>query len=56
MTAREFKTARQTLGFTQEQLAAEIGVSKFAVRRWEQGQVPVARYAIRALERRTLRR
>lgn len=31
------KAAREAAGFTQEQLAREIGVSVFTVSRWERG-------------------
>jgi repressor LexA len=33
----ELKQARARLGFTQEQLASELGVSRLTVVRWETG-------------------
>jgi DNA-binding XRE family transcriptional regulator len=36
-TPGELKQARARLGFTQEQLASELGVSRVSVVRWETG-------------------
>ena len=38
MTPDQVKEARNLKGLTQEQFAELIGVSVFAVRKWEQGQ------------------
>jgi len=44
MTPEQFKEARQSLGLTQNQLAALWGMGKNGertIRRWEVGKVPV---------------
>jgi len=41
MTAQELREARQSLGFTQQQLADHLGVSRVTVARWETGAWPV---------------
>jgi transcriptional regulator with XRE-family HTH domain len=47
MTSKEFRKKRGTLGLTQIQLAAELGVTGTAVARWERSErkisEPVAR-------------
>ena len=47
MTGKEFRKKRGTLGLTQIQLAAELGVTGTAVARWERSErkisEPVAR-------------
>ena len=37
MTAEELKEIRRRLGLTQKRLAAELGVDKMTVSRWERG-------------------
>jgi DNA-binding transcriptional regulator YiaG len=61
MDADEMKAARARLGFTQAQLAAELGVHAMTVSKWETGQrsipEPVARLVQRMIaERRTKRK
>ena len=43
MTADQLKTLRTTLGLTQPQLAARIGVQPNTVYRWEAGIHPISR-------------
>lgn len=48
----EFRERWEAMGYkTRPQIAAEVGVSPDAVKRWEDGSRPVPRYAWRALER-----
>lgn len=49
MTPAELKEARQKLGFTQKQLAAEIGTTATTVARWEQEVHPVPLWATKAI-------
>lgn len=48
MTPDEIKQLRQRLGWTQLQLAVEIGVDPMTVSRWERGKQP-SKLALRAL-------
>lgn len=52
MIAVEIKALRDRLGWTQERLARELGVSWITVQRWEKGKVmpsPLAAARIAAL-------
>ena len=40
------KLKRQELALTQEQLAAEIGVERFVIENWENGEIPQTQYLI----------
>lgn len=40
MEANAIKTKREALGLSQEQLGKEVGVTRFTVLRWEQGDRP----------------
>lgn len=42
MTKEEFRWLRTQLGFTQEQLARDIGVTLGAVQKWELGLRPIS--------------
>ncbi len=41
MTPEQFKTARKSLGLTQEALACTWGVSKRTIINWEQGDTEI---------------
>ena len=41
MTGPDLREARQSLGLTQQELAARLGVSRASVNRWETGAWPV---------------
>lgn len=43
MTPQQFRERRQELGYTQEQLAQELGVTVRAVAKWEAGNAPIDR-------------
>jgi repressor LexA len=50
----ELKEVRARLGFTQEQLATELGVHRLSIIRWEAGMnriPPMLKLAIKQLER-----
>lgn len=49
MTAAEFEEARKTLGWTDDEVAAELGVTTAVVRGWASGAVPVPRRHARRL-------
>lgn len=50
MTGKQFRTMRENLGFKKrEHIAERIGVSRFAVEKWENGQRPVPEYARKRL-------
>nr|WP_309504303.1 hypothetical protein [uncultured Roseovarius sp.] len=55
MTPREFKEAREALGYTQAGLAAEWGMGKNggrSIRKWESGDIPpnpIAAYCLRMM-------
>lgn len=51
MMPEEIKALRDRLGWTQEQMARELGVSWTTVNRWENGRVKPSRLAVLALER-----
>lgn len=51
MDPDEFKRLREALGLTQDQLAAELGVHRVTVARWETGEHKVPEPAARLLER-----
>jgi transcriptional regulator with XRE-family HTH domain len=40
------KVKRHDLGFTQERLAAEIGVERFVIENWENGEIPKTQYLV----------
>lgn len=50
MTGDEIKTLRTVLGWSQERLARELGVSWNSVCRWENGRGIASPLAVRALE------
>jgi DNA-binding transcriptional regulator YiaG len=50
VTPKELKKARTLLGLTQEQLAAELGVVRFSVQRWEAGVCRIPGMLTLALE------
>ena len=50
MTPKELKEARTLLGLSQEQLAAELGVVRFSVQRWEAGVYRIPGMLTLALE------
>ena len=50
MTKEEFKTLRISLGITAKEFAEHIGVSMGAVYKWEDGGVPLPKYAGLCLE------
>jgi DNA-binding XRE family transcriptional regulator len=57
MKPRELKEIRERMGFTQEQLATELGVHRLSVLRWEAGahRIPLMlTLAIKQLETRLL--
>jgi transcriptional regulator with XRE-family HTH domain len=60
MDGEELKAARARLGFTQAQLAAELGVHAMTVSKWETGQrgipEPVARLVQRLVAERRAKR
>ena len=43
ITPEEVKAARATLDLTQEELARRMGISVYAVRKWETGQAQPSR-------------
>lgn len=45
LTASKLKLERECLGLTQEALAAELGVTRNTVARWEMGLYPVPHWA-----------
>ena len=49
MTRQEFKKLRQSVGYSQVQLAKEFGVYVRSISRWETGEFPVPRMAELAL-------
>ena len=50
MTGKQFRTLRENLGYKKrDHIAERIGVTKFAVEKWENGQRPVPKYAEKAL-------
>ena len=50
MTGDELREKRQSLGMTQEQLAAELKVAANTVARWERGERSIPPYLDLALE------
>ena len=50
MTGDELREKRQSLGMTQEQLAAELKVAPNTVARWERGERSIPPYLDLALE------
>lgn len=51
MTPDDLKTTRATLALTQQQLAAQLGVTVSTVAKWEQGIHPIPPIAERFLRR-----
>jgi DNA-binding transcriptional regulator YiaG len=49
MTRQEFKKLRESVGYSQVQLAKEFGVYVRSISRWETGEFPVPRMAELAL-------
>ena len=49
MAPRELKRIRRGLGLTQAALAAELGVSRVSLARWEIGQHPIPELASRLI-------
>ena len=50
MTKEEFRQARERLGLTQAQLAAELGVTLNAVQKWEMGERPIKQITAMAVQ------
>ena len=51
MDSKEIKAIRKRLGFTQTELANELGVNQVTVNRWENGKRKPSKLAVRQLER-----
>lgn len=54
MKGSELKKRRERLGFTQEGLASQLGVSRNTVARWERDEIGIPPYldlALKTLER-----
>jgi DNA-binding transcriptional regulator YiaG len=51
MTAEEVKALREQLGWTQERMARELGVSFATVNRWEKGHRSPSHLAEKTLQR-----
>ena len=51
MTPVQLRRIRKALGFTQAQLAAELGVGRVTVTRWELGDRRISELAARLLRR-----
>ena len=51
MTAAEIKVLRKKLGFTQQQMAAKLGVDRRTIIRWEAGEARPSQLANRQLKR-----
>jgi DNA-binding transcriptional regulator YiaG len=49
MTRQEFKKLRESIGYSQSQLAKEMGLYVRSISRWETGEVPLPRMAELAL-------
>jgi DNA-binding transcriptional regulator YiaG len=49
MTRQEFKKLRESVGYSQVQLAKEFGVYVRSISRWETGEFPVPKMAELAL-------
>ena len=50
MTPAEVMALRKSLGWTQEQMAQQLGVTWTSVQRWETSKVKPSPMAVRALE------
>lgn len=50
MTHLELKTLREFLGFTQQDLAMRLGLSKRSIQYYESGEQPVPRVVMLALQ------
>jgi len=50
MTPAQFTTAREQAGITQAELGALLGRSERQVRRWEDGDTPINRALVIAIE------
>jgi len=50
MTATEIKRARQTLGLSQSELAAALGIHKMTLAKWETGERSPGAAAVTAIE------
>lgn len=51
MTSEQLKTTRAALALTQQQLAAQIGVTVSTIAKWEQGIHPIPPMAERFIRR-----
>jgi len=51
MTPVQLRRIRKALGFTQAQLAAELGVGRVTVTRWERGDRGISELAARLVQR-----
>ena len=51
MTSEQLKTTRAALALTQQQLAAQLGVTVSTVAKWEQGIHPIPPMAERFIRR-----
>lgn len=49
MGAKDFKKLRLEKGYSQSQVARELGVHVMTVSRWERGEIPIPRMAELAL-------
>jgi transcriptional regulator with XRE-family HTH domain len=50
MNGQQVREIRERLGFTQEQLAREVGVHKNTVARWERNELSIRESTVRLLQ------
>ena len=51
MDSKEIRELRERLGWTKEQMAAQVGVVPITIRRWETGKSRPSQLALRELKR-----
>ncbi|WP_425149991.1 helix-turn-helix transcriptional regulator [Candidatus Binatus sp.] len=51
MKAEQLQRLRKRLGWTQEELAREVGVARNSVARWERGEMAIGEPAARLIQR-----
>ena len=51
MKAEQLRRLRWKLGWTQEKLAHEVGVTRNSVARWERGEMAISEPAARLIQR-----
>lgn len=51
ITPEEIRAIRETLGMSQAQFASEIGVDQSRVSRWEKGENPPSRVAMKVIRK-----